>query len=89
VTCREDGTYNIEFDDKEIFKEFKVPVSRIRKVSDIGERERERERLGDMEGCHIVAVSNRSSLISFLSFLYPPSNLFSSHVNSILACRKL
>jgi hypothetical protein len=32
VTCREDGTYNIEFDDKEIFKEFKVPVSRIRKV---------------------------------------------------------
>jgi hypothetical protein len=36
VTCREDGTYNIEFDDKEIFKEFKVPVSRIRKVSDIG-----------------------------------------------------
>jgi hypothetical protein len=32
VTYREDGTYNIEFDDKEIFKEFKVPVSRIRKV---------------------------------------------------------
>jgi hypothetical protein len=39
VTCREDGTYNIEFDDKEIFKEFKVPVSRIRKVSDIGGRD--------------------------------------------------
>ena len=33
MTCREDGTYNIEFDDKEIFKEFKVPVTRIRKVS--------------------------------------------------------
>jgi hypothetical protein len=40
--CREDGTYNIEFDDKEIFKEFKVPASRIRKVSK-QERERERE----------------------------------------------
>jgi hypothetical protein len=39
LTYREDGTYNIEFDDKEIFKEFKVPVTRIRKV-----REREGER---------------------------------------------
>ena len=34
MTRREDGTYNIEFDDKEIFKEFKVPVTRIRKVSE-------------------------------------------------------
>ena len=45
MTCREDGTFNIEFDDKEIFKEFKVPVSRIRKVSDIGEGDRRRERV--------------------------------------------
>ena len=29
---RDDGTYNIEFDDKDLFKEFKVPPSRIRKV---------------------------------------------------------
>jgi hypothetical protein len=41
---REDGTYNIEYDDKEIFKEFKVPVSRIRKVRREREKERERER---------------------------------------------
>jgi hypothetical protein len=44
----EDGTYNIEFDDKEIFKEFKVPVSRIRKVR--REAETERERQGAREG---------------------------------------
>jgi hypothetical protein len=54
VTYREDGTYNIEFDDKEIFKEFKVPVSRIRKVRRRRKRGRERqsdrERQGAREG---------------------------------------
>ena len=40
---RDDGTYNIEFDDKELFKEFKVPPSRIRKVRD------EREAVTEME----------------------------------------
>ena len=49
--CREDGTYNIEFDDKEIFKEFKVPVTRIRKVSkQARERWSEREVARDREG---------------------------------------
>ena len=37
---RDDGTYNIEFDDKELFKEFKVPPSRIRRVRDSVERSR-------------------------------------------------
>ena len=49
MTCREDGTYNIEFDDKEIFKEFKVPVSRIRKVSDIGGKQEGRQRQCDRQ----------------------------------------
>ena len=34
ISCnRDDGTYNIEFDDSSIFKEYKVPPTRIRRVS--------------------------------------------------------
>ena len=33
ITCnRDDGTYNIEYDDDSIFKEYKVPPTRIRRV---------------------------------------------------------
>ena len=39
---RDDGTYNIEFDDKDLFKEFKVPPSRIRKVRKEKRREEKR-----------------------------------------------
>jgi hypothetical protein len=60
MMCREDGTYNIEFDDKDIFKEFKVPVSRIRKVSEreseveVRVRERDYKRKCDGErGRHV------------------------------------
>ena len=44
---RDDGTYNIEFDDKELFKEFKVPPSRIRKVRK--EKTRDEKRGSDRE----------------------------------------
>ena len=45
---RDDGTYNIEFDDKDLFKEFKVPPSRIRKVRK-EKRERRREAVAEKE----------------------------------------
>ena len=33
ISCnRDDGTYNIEYDDNSIFKEYKVPPTRIRRV---------------------------------------------------------
>ena len=33
ISCnRDDGTYNIEYDDNSIFKEYKVPPTRIRLV---------------------------------------------------------
>ena len=33
ISCnRDDGTYNIEYDDNSIFKEYKVPPMRIRRV---------------------------------------------------------
>ena len=50
---RDDGTYNIEFDDKDLFKEFKVPPSRIRKVRKEKRREekrREEKRPNEREG---------------------------------------
>ena len=50
MTRREDGTYNIEFDDKEIFKEFKVPVTRIRKVSQTREPENDGRKEERKEG---------------------------------------